>query len=102
VPPGERGAAELMVEEGFHGREGPARHDHIQGRSRGRAASRAWYATITGKPAHGAYPEDFSFFAQEVPGFYFTVGAVKPGTTSGGHHTPTFLADDAAVPVGMR
>ena len=52
------------------------------------------------QPEMGA--EDFSFFAQEVPGFYFTVGAVKPGTTSGGHHTPTFLADDAAVPVGMR
>jgi amidohydrolase len=52
------------------------------------------------QPEMGA--EDFSFFAQEVPGFYFTVGAVKPGTTSGGHHTPTFLADDSAVPVGMR
>jgi metal-dependent amidase/aminoacylase/carboxypeptidase family protein len=46
--------------------------------------------------------EDFSFFAQEVPGFYFTVGAVKPGTTSGGHHTSGFRADDSAVPVGMR
>jgi amidohydrolase len=52
------------------------------------------------QPEMGA--EDFSFFAQKVPGFYFTVGAVKPGTTSGGHHTPTFLVDDAAVPIGMR
>ena len=52
------------------------------------------------QPEMGA--EDFSFFAQEVPGFYFTVGAVKPGTTSGGHHTPTFLADDSAVSIGMR
>jgi amidohydrolase len=55
---------------------------------------------IETQPEMGA--EDFAFFAQEVPGFYFTVGAVKPGTTSGGHHTPTFLADDSAVPIGMR
>jgi hypothetical protein len=37
-----------------------------------------------------------------VPGFYFTVGAVKPGTTSAGHDPPTFLADDSAVAIGMR
>ena len=46
--------------------------------------------------------EDFSFFANEVPGFFFRLGMVKPGTESGGHHTPTFQADDASVPVGMR
>jgi hypothetical protein len=27
---------------------------------------------------------------------------VKPGTTSGGLHTPDFRADDSAVPVGMK
>jgi hypothetical protein len=27
---------------------------------------------------------------------------VAPGTTSGGLHTPTFRADDSAVPVGIR
>jgi amidohydrolase len=46
--------------------------------------------------------EDFSFFANEVPGFYFRLGQVKPGTTSGDHHTPTFLADDGAIPVGVK
>lgn len=46
--------------------------------------------------------EDFSYFANEVPGFFYRLGSVKPGTTSGGHHTPTFMADDASVPVGMR
>lgn len=46
--------------------------------------------------------EDFSYFANEVPGFYYRLGMVKPGTTSGGHHTPTFAADNASVPVGMR
>jgi len=46
--------------------------------------------------------EDFSFFANTVPGFFFNLGMVKPGTTSGDHHTPTFLADDSAIPVGMK
>jgi amidohydrolase len=51
-------------------------------------------------PAMGS--EDFSFFANEVPGFFYRLGQVKPGTTSGDHHTPTFLADDGAVPVGIK
>ena len=46
--------------------------------------------------------EDFSYFANEVPGFYFRLGQVKPGTTTGDHHTPTFRADDGAIPVGIR
>ncbi len=46
--------------------------------------------------------EDFSFFANEVPGFFFRLGMVKPGTTTGGHHTPTFRADDTSITVGMR
>ena len=46
--------------------------------------------------------EDFAVFANAVPGFYYRLGMVKPGTTSGGHHTPTFQADDSAVAVGMR
>ncbi len=46
--------------------------------------------------------EDFAYFANEVPGFYFRLGIVAPGTTSGGHHTPTFAADDASIPVGIR
>lgn len=46
--------------------------------------------------------EDFSFFANETPGFYFGLGTQAPGTISGPHHSPTFRADDAAIPVGMR
>jgi len=46
--------------------------------------------------------EDFAYYANEVPGFFFRLGMVAPGTESGGHHTPTFQADDASVPVGMR
>jgi amidohydrolase len=51
-------------------------------------------------PETGA--EDFSYFSSVVPGFYFNIGVVPAGRTSGGHHTPTFYADDDAVPVGMR
>lgn len=51
-------------------------------------------------PVTGA--EDFAYFAREVPSFYFRLGAVAPGNVSGGHHTPTFRADDEAIPVGVR
>lgn len=46
--------------------------------------------------------EDFAFFANEVPGFYFRLGVVAPGTTSGGLHTPNFRADDSSLEVGIR
>ena len=46
--------------------------------------------------------DDFAYLAAEVPAFYFALGTVKPGTKSGNNHTPTFLADDGALPVGMR
>ena len=46
--------------------------------------------------------EDFSYFANDVPGFFYRLGQVKPGTTTGDHHTPTFVADDGAIPVGIR
>jgi amidohydrolase len=46
--------------------------------------------------------EDFSYYANIVPGFFFTLGVQKPGTVSGDHHSPTFMADDSAIPVGMR
>jgi amidohydrolase len=46
--------------------------------------------------------EDFSYFSNEVPGFFYFLGTTRAGTTSGDHHTPTFLADDTAVPVGMK
>jgi len=51
-------------------------------------------------PAMGS--EDFSFFANAVPGFFYRLGQVKLGTTTGDHHTPTFRADDTSIPVGMK
>ena len=46
--------------------------------------------------------EDFAFFANEVPGMYYRLGVLKPGTTSGWVHTPTFRADDTCLEVGIR
>ena len=46
--------------------------------------------------------EDFADFANEVPGFFYRLGMVKPGTESGGHHTPNFMADNSCVPIGMK
>jgi len=46
--------------------------------------------------------EDFSYYANEIPGFFYFLGDVKPGTTSGGHHTPNFQADDSCIAVGIR
>jgi amidohydrolase len=46
--------------------------------------------------------EDFAFFANRIPGFFFMLGVQKPGTQSGDHHSPTFMADDRAIEVGVR
>lgn len=46
--------------------------------------------------------EDFAYFSNVVPGLYYWLGTTKPGTTSGGLHTPTYTGDDEAIAVGMR
>ncbi len=54
-------------------------------------------------PATGA--EDFSFFAQKVPGMYFGIGGMTKGQdpkTAGPHHTPEFIIDDAGFKTGVK
>jgi metal-dependent amidase/aminoacylase/carboxypeptidase family protein len=46
--------------------------------------------------------DDFAYFSQVVPGFFFLLGTQKPGTISGINHAPNFQADDSAIPIGMR
>jgi amidohydrolase len=49
--------------------------------------------------------EDFSFFAQKAPGFYFFIGGLPKGKdpkTSGPHHTPEFIIDDSSFKTGMK
>jgi amidohydrolase len=48
--------------------------------------------------------EDFSFFAQKVPGFYFYIGGLPKGkdpATSAPHHTPEFFVDDSGLKTGV-
>jgi amidohydrolase len=47
--------------------------------------------------------EDFSYFQKEVPGFFFFLGGMTPGTEeSFPHHTPDFLIDDSGLLLGVR
>ena len=49
--------------------------------------------------------EDFSYFAQEVPGLYFFLGITpldQDPETAPRNHSPYFFADEGALPVGVR
>ena len=49
--------------------------------------------------------EDFAFYANEVPGFYFFVGSTAPQLdprTAPSNHSPRFLLDETALQVGVR
>ena len=55
----------------------------------------------TQKAVTGA--EDFSYFQKEVPGFFFFLGGMTPGTTeSFPHHTPDFVIDDSGLLLGVK
>lgn len=48
--------------------------------------------------------EDFSFFAQKVPGLYFYIGGLPRGKdvkTSAPHHTPEFFIDNSGFKTGV-
>ncbi|MGJ3236883.1 amidohydrolase [Marivirga sp.] len=49
--------------------------------------------------------EDFSFFANEVPGLYFNIGGLPKGTdpeASAPHHTPEFFLDESGFVTGIN
>ncbi|HUG97835.1 MAG TPA: amidohydrolase [Gammaproteobacteria bacterium] len=49
--------------------------------------------------------EDFSYFANEVPGFYFFLGATPEGVdpkTAPSNHSPEFDVDESTLRVGLR
>lgn len=49
--------------------------------------------------------EDFSHFSNQVPGFYFFVGATPPGQVAAkapSNHSPKFFLDESALAVGTR
>ncbi|TNE56560.1 MAG: amidohydrolase [Bacteroidetes bacterium] len=58
---------------------------------------------IERKPMTGA--EDFGFFAERIPSFYFFLGGMPPGLSpeqTGAHHTPDFYVDDSGMQLGVR
>jgi len=49
--------------------------------------------------------EDFSFFGDKVPAFFFYLGGMKVGedpTKAPPHHTPDFYIDDSRLDVGIK
>lgn len=49
--------------------------------------------------------EDFSFFAQKVPGFFFFVGGMPPDmdpAKASAHHTPDFFIDESGMITGVK
>lgn len=49
--------------------------------------------------------EDFSFFAEQVPGLYFFLGGMPKGMSpldAAGHHTPDFYLDESGFKLGVR
>lgn len=92
------GGYELVYE-----RNNPAliNDDALAAWGRERLVARLGAASVTdNKAVMGA--EDFAWFSRRVPGLYFRLGATAPGTKNSGLHTPTYRADDGAIPVGMR
>jgi amidohydrolase len=57
-----------------------------------------WMDAMTGS-------EDFSFFGQKVPSFFFFLGGMKPGQdphTAFPHHTADFYIDESGFKLGVR
>jgi amidohydrolase len=56
---------------------------------------------VLSKATTGA--EDFSYFQEQVPGFYFFLGGMTPGSTgSYPHHTPDFKIDESGLLLGVK
>jgi amidohydrolase len=46
--------------------------------------------------------EDFSEYQKKVPGMFFFLGITAPGAKPVANHSPRFVVDEAAMPVGVR
>ena len=56
-------------------------------------------ALVRMRPVLGS--EDFAFYAQKIPGFYFFLGTRGPETDKQTLHSPDFDPDEAALTVGV-
>ena len=55
------------------------------------------------KPEMGA--EDFAFYANKIPGFYFVLGGMPIGKSrseAAAHHTPDFFIDESGFTLGVK
>lgn len=52
------------------------------------------------KPSMGG--EDFSYFAREIPAAMLWLGVVPENLTRTAVHSPTFLADEKSIPLGVK
>ncbi len=46
--------------------------------------------------------EDFSFYGEKAPAFFFNLGGMPKGGQPTGHHTPDFYIDDSMLDVGVK
>ncbi|WP_298246425.1 amidohydrolase [uncultured Christiangramia sp.] len=46
--------------------------------------------------------EDFSFFQEKVPGFYFFLGGMPENAEPTRHHTPDFFIDESGLLLGVK
>lgn len=47
--------------------------------------------------------EDFSFFQEKIPGLFFFLGGMTPGTEEAfPHHTPDFYIDESGILLGVK
>ena len=57
-------------------------------------------ALVEQKPEMGG--EDFSYFGTIAPAVMFNLGVVPPELDATAVHSPTFIADEAAIPIGVN
>ena len=57
-------------------------------------------ALVEQKPEMGG--EDFSYFGTVAPAVMFNLGVVPPDRDSTAVHSPTFVADEASIPIGVN
>ncbi|MFO7732324.1 MAG: amidohydrolase [Candidatus Aminicenantes bacterium] len=57
-------------------------------------------ALVEQKPEMGG--EDFSYFGKVAPAVMINLGVVPPDRESTSVHSPTFMADEAAIPIGVN
>jgi amidohydrolase len=62
-------------------------------------------ATNVAERSPSTAAEDFSRFAQKAPGMFIALGVTPPSIdwhTAAPNHSPLFVADEAALPIGVR